>query len=278
MRVLRPLLVATFLALSSTLAACGGGAAEGGGAVDPSKPPAKEVMGLTVLVTQGGSSEADRFAAALGEALSRSGFNVTNDAQAHADVALRASVVVMPDDAFMKVVVNGKSKLKYVVTVAVVADRPIDQLHVDYKTYEGDPPDEESVGSMVLAFAHSARVVAFAKQHGNAIAAASSEEAEWNAADPTQCKVPATLEACDAVRAYLVKHPQGKYAAEASRTLAAGAPTLERLRKDDNAWENAGALECRAQKTREACVGVEVYVAKFPAGMHAAEAKRLLAK
>jgi len=278
MRFLRPLAIATFLGLSSVLAACGGGAAESGGAVEPSKPPSKEVMGLTLLLVRGGSSEGDRFAAALGEALSRSGFNVTSDPQAHADVVLRALVTVTADDSFLKMQVNGKSKLKFVVTVDVVADRPIDQLHVDYKAYEGDPPDEESVGSMVLAFAHSARIVAFAKQRGNAVAAASSEEAEWNAADPTECKVPATVDACDAVRAYLVKHPQGKYASEASRTLAAGAPTLERLRKDDNAWENAGSIECRAQKTREACVGVEVYVAKFPAGMHAAEAKRLLGK
>ena len=242
--------------------------------MDPSKPPAKEVMGLTILMPTGGSA----FALALGAALSRSGFNVTSDPNAHADVALRTSVNVMPDDSFMKMQVNGKSKVKFVVTVDVIAEQPIDQLHADYKAYEDGPPDEDAVGSMVLAFAHSPRVVAFAKQRGKAAAEASSDDAEWNASDPTSCKVPATLEACDAVRAYLVKHPQGKYAAEASRTLAQGAPTLERLRKDDNAWENAGAMECRTQKTREACVGVEVYVAKFPAGMHAAEAKRLLPK
>ena len=278
MRALRPLAVATFLALSFVLAACGGGAAEGGGAVDPSKPPSKEVMGLTLLVAQGGSSEAQNFANALGAALSRSGFIVTNDPNGHADVALRTSVSVMPDTSFMQVRVNGKSKLKYVVTVDVMAAQPLGQLHAEYKGYEGGPPDEESIGSMVLDFAHSPRVVAFAKQRSTAAVEATSDDAEWNAADPTACKVPATLEACDAVRAYLVKHPQGKYAAEASRTLAAGAPTLERLRKDDNAWESAGAVECRTQKTREACVGVEVYVAKFPAGMHVAEAKRLLPK
>jgi hypothetical protein len=278
MRALRPLIVATFLALTSMLAACGGGAAEGGGAVDPSKPPAKEVMGLTLLVPQGGSSEAQNFSLALGAALSRAGFVVTNDANAHADVALRTSVSVMPASSLVHMQFNGKSKLKYLVTVDVTAAQPLGQLHAEYNSYEGEPPDEEAIGSMVLEFAHSPRVVAFAKQRSNAAAEATSDDAEWNAADPTACKVPATLEACDAVRAYLVKHPQGKYAAEASRTLAAGAPTLERLRKDDNAWENAGAMECRAQKTRDACVGVEVYVAKFPAGMHAAEAKRLLPK
>lgn len=276
MRLLRSLAVAALLGPSSILAACGG--APVGEAVDPSKPPAREVMGLIVLVPHGESTEAEAFSLALGEALSRSGFNVTRDPSARADVALRPSVKVMPDDSFMKVVVNGRSKVKFVVTVAVVADRPLDQLHADYKAYEGDPPDEECVGSMVLAFAHSPRVVAFARQRGMAAAEASEDDVDWHAADPTACKVPATIEACDAVRAYLVKHPKGTYAAEASRTLAAGAPTLERLRKDDNAWENAGALECRRQRTREACVGVEVYVAKFPAGMHAAEAKRLLAK
>lgn len=278
MRPLRPLAIAVFLGLSTGLAACGGGAIEGGVAVDPRTPPAKEVMGLTLLVAQGGSSESDRFAQALGAALGRSGFNVTNDASAHADVALRTSVSVMPDDSFLKMQVNGKSKVKFIVTVDVVAAQPLDQLHAEYKSYEGDPPDEESIGSLVVAFAHSRRVVAFAKRQSSTAAEASNDDVEWNAADPTACKVPATLEACDAVRAYLVKHPQGKYAAEASRTLAAGGPTLERLRKDDNAWENAGAMECRTQKTREACVGVEVYVAKFPAGAHAAEARRLLGK
>jgi len=77
---------------------------------------------------------------------------------------------------------------------------------------------------------------------------------------------------------------RGPYIGERLRSQWAGGVSLtlfERYSapaKDDNAWENAGSIECRAQKTREACVGVEVYVAKFPAGMHAAEAKRLLGK
>ena len=53
-------------------------------------------MGLVILVPQGGSSEANNFALALGAALSRAGFNVTSDPQAHADVALRPSVSVSP--------------------------------------------------------------------------------------------------------------------------------------------------------------------------------------
>ena len=80
------------------------------------------------------------------------------------------------------------------------------------------------------------------------------------------------------MRQHLKNHPQGKHASEATRILGQAGGQLDKLQKDETAWQNAGAADCRARKSRETCVGIEVYLTKYPNGLHAQEAHSLLGK
>jgi hypothetical protein len=103
------------------------------------------------------------------------------------------------------------------------------------------------------------------------------EETAWNKARVTGCELPVSLTGCDAVRIYLAKYPAGAHVEEANKALAAGQPQLEKLQKDENAWQQSGTAACRAQGGKDACLGVELYLTKYQAGLHADEARALLA-
>ncbi len=103
------------------------------------------------------------------------------------------------------------------------------------------------------------------------------DETAWNKARATGCALPVALTGCDGVRIYLAKFPTGAHADEANKALVAGQPQLEKLQKDDNAWQQAGVPTCRAHADKDACVGVELYLTKYAAGLHADEARALLA-
>lgn len=102
------------------------------------------------------------------------------------------------------------------------------------------------------------------------------EESDWNRARVTGCRQPTSLTGCDAVRTYLAKYPDGAHTEEAQAALKASEPPMEKLQKDENAWKTAGVDGCRADRTRDACTGVELYITKFPAGMHLDEAQSLI--
>ncbi len=102
------------------------------------------------------------------------------------------------------------------------------------------------------------------------------DDADWFAIETVKCKIPARVEACDAVRRYLQRHPSGAHAQEANEILSAAQPALEKLQKDDVAWQKANRYECQRARTSDACVGVEAYEVQFPTGAHIEEAHRLL--
>jgi len=106
------------------------------------------------------------------------------------------------------------------------------------------------------------------------------DERAWQGSSQATCKDANVLDACDGVQTYLdavsKNELEGGHEVEARRILAAGRPKLEALRKDDVYWKGAGAEKCRATRTKDDCVGVELYQAKYPAGLHVEEATRLL--
>ncbi len=270
----RSLTLVLGLALAAApLVACG--ANDGQGAADPSRPPPKDVLAMPVRVQPGSNSA---FGAALADGLARAGFTVATDSSTKTDVILTPSVTVSQGGGFV-VTVNGRTKMKITIRVAVVcAGQMADVLNAEYGGYDGDPPDDDAIASLVLAYAHSARVAAFAKQRAAAIDAATSEDEAWREAELGRCSTPTTVDACDGVKAYLKAYPQGKHAGEATRLLAQVGPLFDKLQKDETSWQNADAAQCRAKKSREACVGVEVYLTKFPSGAHAREAHEILGK
>jgi hypothetical protein len=102
------------------------------------------------------------------------------------------------------------------------------------------------------------------------------EETAWNNARVTGCEFPVALTGCDAVRIYLAKYPTGGHVDEANKALATGQPQLEKLQKDENVWQQAGVTTCRGHTDKDACLGVELYLTKYQAGLHADEARALL--
>lgn len=272
MRIFRTVVVA--LALAASTVACAGN--QGAGASDASQPPPRAVLSMPVRV-QPGSHAA--YSAALADALARAGFTVVTDPTTKTDVVLTPSVQVSESRSAFRVEVNGRVKMNIQISVAVQCDGQMaDLLRTDYNDYEGNPPDDEAIATLVLAYAHSARVAAFAKAKVSAVEEAQSDDEEWNGADLSRCAMPTSLDACDAVKRYLNHHPKGRHVSEATRMLAQAAGPFEKLQKDESAWQSAGAAECKSKKSREACVGLEVYLTKFPSGMHAQEAHALLGK
>lgn len=267
-------LVALCLAVAPPLVGCGGN--QGAGAADATRPPPKEVLSMPVRV-QTGSHGA--FSAALADGLARAGFTVQTDPSAPAEIILVPQVTFSQSTSAFQVTVNGRTKMHVSVSVAVsCGGQMADVLHAEYNDYEDAPPDDEAMATLVLAYAHSGRVAAFAKSRVAAAQAATNEEQEWISVDSGKCANPTTLSACDDVRQYLKNHPQGKHASEATRILGQAGGQLDKLQKDETAWQNAGAADCRKKKSRETCVGIEVYLTKYPNGLHAQEAHSLLGK
>ncbi|HEY1955528.1 MAG TPA: hypothetical protein VGH28_07945 [Polyangiaceae bacterium] len=279
--------------LFAALLACGG-AAE---VAAPSKPPPPEVLAMQVGVHPGGSD--DTFCQALELGLARSGVPIASGGVAP-DVVISCHPFVTEDDSFIRMEVNGQRKMKFDVRVEVRAaqnDSLVDQFVADYKGYRGGPPDEDVVNKTVLGFAYSPRMAAYARAVaqskssgvvGTVVAqptatatveaprADTRDDADWFAIDTVKCKIPARVEACDAVRRYLQRHPQGTHAQEANDILVAAQPALEKLQKDEVAWNKANHFECASRRTSDACVGVEAYEIQFPTGLHADVAHRLL--
>ena len=274
--------------LFAALVACGGAA----DVAAPTKPPPSEVLAMEVGVHPGGAD--DTFCQAFELGLARSGIPIASGDVAP-DVVVTCHPFVSEDDSFIRMEVNGQRKMKFTVRVEVRAaqnDALVDQFVAEYKGYRGGPPEEDVVSKAVLGFAYSPRMAAYAravaqnKQSGAVVAqptatepaprADTRDDADWFAIDTVKCKIPARVEACDAVRRYLQRHPQGSHAEEANAILAAAQPALEKLQKDEIAWNKSNHAECQSRRTSDACVGVEAYELQFPTGIHADLAHRLL--
>jgi hypothetical protein len=279
------------IALILAALACGGDPAQTGGPTTPADntPPPAAVMGLVVHVVQSPDQTTRAIGTQYQWALSRAGFQVAADPGEPHDVEIRlaASKEVVP--TFWQVQVNGRAQVKlrvHVVAQIMGLSPParVDVVQTEFEMNEGDDPDPAAMGKLVVAYAKSPNLARWAGTHtqpeanappNNNANANGADDADWYKLNPVLCKVPIKLDACDAVRAYLAKWPQGSHAADARATLDAAEPTLERLQKDENDWQAIHSDECRKKRTRDACAGVEVYLHRYPAGLHAEEAKKL---
>lgn len=276
-------------ALFLAFAACGGDAAPAKAPVVDNTPPPPEVMALVVHVVQPSDANARSIANMYKWALARSGFRVAEDPGEPHDVEINLGVTAIPVQTFWQVQVNGvaRQKLNVHVIAAVVGLQPqtrVDMLQSEFEMVQGDEPEAGEIGRMVLSFAKSPNLARWAATRQSSTsdnpsstkpAASGADDSDWYKLKPVACKVPLKLDACDPIRAYLVKWPQGAHAQEARSTLDAAEPALEKLQKDENDWQAVRPDDCRRKKTRDACAGVEVYLHRYPAGLHADEAKKL---
>lgn len=280
-----------FVALA--LAACGGDP----GVQQPARPPPSDVLAMQIRVNGAGGD--DTFCPALETGLARSNLAVTGDSSQTPDATITCRVFVSEDTGLFRVTYNGQTKMKFTVRVEVRSaqnNTVVDTFLAEYNGYRNNPPDEDVVSKTVIAFAYSPRIAAFARAAKNARASGAvaaptatatveqpppnpsdrRDDQDWFAIDTVKCKIPARVEACDPVRRYLQRHPSGAHAQEANEILSAAQPALEKLQKDEVAWQKSNHGECARSRSSDACVGVEAYEVQFPTGAHIDEAHRLL--
>ncbi len=286
------------LALILAVSACGGDPS-GQGANAPvvdKTPPPPEVMALVVHVSGSTDEVSEAIVSHYQMSLARSGFRIAQTSSEAHDVEIQLVISKEVVPSFWRMQVNGREqvKLRVRVVAAVMGLQPsarLDMVQSEFDMTEGEAPPEGGLARLVLGYAKSPNLArwAIARQstapavdpHPTAPTAnrpTPADDATWYKLNPVLCKVPQKLDACDPVRAYLVKWPAGAHAAEARATLDAAQPTLEKLQKDDNDWQAVRPDDCRKKKTRDACAGVEVYLNRYPAGLHADDAKRLLGR
>ena len=273
------------------IAACGGDAQQ-----TPTHPPPAAVLAMQVRVDSAGGD--DTFCPSLEQGLTRSNLAVVPAGAPNTDAIVTCRAFATEDTGFIRLEVNGQRKMHYTVRIDVRGPngQGIDSFLAEYNGYARNAPDEDVVSKVVLGFAYSQRIAAYARgvqraKASGATTAAPTVTAEatappppadrrddqlWFAIDTVKCKIPARVDACDHVRRYLQRFPNGAHAAEATEILTTAQPALEKLQKDDVGWQKSSHIECQRQHNADACVGVEAYTVQFPSGVHADEAHRLL--
>ena len=270
--------------------ACGGAAASAasGATQPPSSTPAAapETMALSYLLVPAGPRTPTALASldALREAMITAGYKVVVDPGGSHDAELVVHVTAEEQRSMFVVVVNGKRDVKERVHLAasvMTKGEIVDEVAADFVAANGQV-NQADVTPAVSALGASSRIASRAKQIRSAAYEDANrtqrvaEETDWNRARVTGCSRPSSLSGCDAVRTYLATYPTGAHVDEAQAALKASAPRMEQLQKDENAWKSAGDVGCRATQSRDACEGVEIYVTKFPAGVHLDEAQASL--
>ena len=285
-----------------------GTAACGIGTPEPITPAARaaatpvalspEVARVRIAVPRGQNSQVDD---ALVGALTAAGFIVVPGAQEH-DVTVAIAATATPEQQFFVSNVNGVSNQRFSVAVRAAIQGPagaIDQASTTFSSV-GAAVTDQNLAPIAATFSRSQQLAAFAKAKADRDsarqeakeAAEQKKEADkkaaadrdrkrqddtaWMSARPVACTEPRRIEGCDGVQKYLTEFPEGAHADEARAALATGKPKLELVQKDENTWAGAGVEACRREHTRTDCAGVEVYLAKFPAGLHVDAAGQLL--
>jgi hypothetical protein len=273
------------------IVACGADAPQA-----PTHPPPSAVLAMQVRVDSAGD---ETFCPSLEQGLRRSNLAVVPPGTAQADATVTCRAFASEDTGLFRLEYNGQRKMHYTVRVDVrgASGQGVDSFVAEYNAYERNPPDEDVVSKVVLGFAYSQRIAAYARSVQRAKASGAitqptatatveatvapppadrRDDQAWFAIDTVKCKIPARVEACDGVRRYLQRFPTGAHAQEANEILTQAQPALEKLQKDDVAWQKANHRECQRLRTSDACIGVEAYTVQFATGAHADEAHRLL--
>lgn len=157
---------------------------------------------------------------------------------------------------------------------------------VSYPLHGQASKDDLSVLTKAVTESPSVRAyaerVAGAKQQ----TARAADAAAWEKANAGACAQSPRFAACSDVIRYLNGFPAGEHRAEAEQALlqaesvrqrASRDAGIQRVKSDVTAWKAANVEACRAPEAANACEGVSAYVATYPAGHFAAEAKDLLA-
>lgn len=158
---------------------------------------------------------------------------------------------------------------------------------INYPLHEQASKEDLSVLTKAVTESPSVRAyaerVAGAKQQ----TAKAADAAAWEKANAGACAQSPRFSDCSEVIRYLNGFPSGEHRTEAEQALlhaesvrqrASRDAGISRVKADVSAWKAANVEACRAPEAPNACEGVNTYVATYPAGRFAAEAKDLLAQ
>ncbi|GMV15897.1 MAG: hypothetical protein AMXMBFR56_41210 [Polyangiaceae bacterium] len=274
-----------------------------GGSTPPAEQPtaSEEVSSLRMFITNEARDE-QAIQSAVESSLSQAGIQLVGEKDA--DVVATLRVGKAEKTGFFKVVSNGKPVVNYTyqVTLQVTGGGSVIELAMTTFTGEANEVDNEKIAEIARAVAGSDKLKRYARQLANQrkTAAVEAKQAEdeqkekeakaekeasqkaeaiaWVEADAPSCREPAGPDSCKSLELYVAKYPDGLHAVEAKAILNGAAPKLEKLREDDSAWNKAGAAACVPGASVDDCSGVEIYLLKYPAGMHHEKARRILKK
>jgi hypothetical protein len=263
-----------------------------------------ETRGMTVLVDVPSDRVGSSLAHKLESRLRREGFRIARSDEPY-DLKAEFSIDVRETHGLITVRVNGKEKVGHVAAVRLSVMGDGSAIETAMGEFDvGDPVEDDAVEPFVAAFksdavaqyaedlrgrkarqaeTHKKEAAAQAKAERKEAARAAEEQVErddkaWLEAGTVACKVPSALTDCDAVRSYLVKFPKGRHVDDATGVLSAADPALLKLQKDEKQWRESGAETCRGDVGDDPCAGIDVYVSKYPSGLHIDEARRVRAE
>lgn len=284
----RPRVVtARSFALGSLLAAAGiciGGFGCGGASETPQEQPVDmsslaPAPDATIFVqVTAGSGDAEPFVAnvktQLTSTLSGAGYKLVESADAKPDILAKVTVNATQEQSFFQVQVNGKVQASYKVQIAAsfvsaAESAVIDQANSDFSGKDG-AVEQRAIDKLLVHIGKSGKLTAWA--HAARAKVEGAEEDLWKAANADGCKAGKTATACDGVKAYLDKYPSGKHAAAARQAMQDGEVATKAAQEED-LWKAAAVDQCKKPTKSYDCKGVEDYLAKYPTGGHAAEAK-----
>lgn len=118
-----------------------------------------------------------------------------------------------------------------------------------------------------------------------------ADQNAWAATEKEACLAPQSLDACKKVADYIHAFPKGKHTDEAKQSLEQAKPKLAEL-QDTADWRallvgesaegdfddgaNSPIMHCKKPRQSNDCNAVQSYLSNHPAGLHLAEAQRIL--
>lgn len=270
-----------FAALGVALtSACGGPAAGGPGAVSPADVKLAPAPDLGVSLRVDGEGDGRPFEgkvkSELTSAMTSAGYKlIAGDKKA--DLKADVKVTAAEQPSMFAVMVNGKKKVTYKVTVAAsfvgIADGAVvDTASADFESSDGTIPPG-ALKPLLGQLSQSGKLVAY--QESAKAKVAGADDDLWKAANVDGCKAATKKDQCDGVRAYIAKYAAGTHTADARAALKDGDASLAK-NAEEEAWKAAAIDACQKPSKSYDCKAVEDYLTKYPGGSHAKEGRDAL--
>ena len=293
--------VAAILAIAAV--GCGGSAPPA--EVPAAAPVAKEVSAMKMFVAGAAHGEVTQ---AVKDALVSHGYTIVMDVKQPHELLVLVAATTGVEPSLFAVEVNGvrKEKLRYNVSLTITGAK--DKEVIDNATAQFVAVSQEvtqaTVEPLFTALTNSGKVARYAqdkkdKKDAEEKAAADTVkrgqeahvaamkrrddelqegyETAWKASGSDDCAAAKGHDSCATLVAWMKTNAANPHTTEGAEIIRKSSPQIATL-KDEYTWKNATVDACKAPKTGEDCLSVEAYVATFPDGVHAKEAKEIVSK